>query len=248
MNTPSFRTLFADVWKLLVYHPLLFIPGLLLFFGIQIFSFISVWVIKQLSGAIGGNTASYWMQTGVLGGWSLFISIILLGLFSFCFTSLIQASFSLAHHQKARTFISSHRLWLKNCVLMGITLAVGFVLWASAYYGTFALGRVLALSLPYAQALFFLLLFSFFCGFLLFFSFSSFFFVRDNKTLFSSIRQSFSFTRRHYLWVLVFSVILYLLGVLFDLLGDIAASLLTYVLVVPFLSVFIALWIVRSHA
>ena len=127
-----------------------------------------------------------------------------------------------------------------------IIVALSVLVRMGAHYGSFYLGKALELNIGAAQFLFVLLYFIGLVGILIWFSFSSFFLVYENKGVKGSIKMSFGFVRRNYLDTLVLSVALFVILFFVNKIQGNLGNAIEYILLIPYFVLVIGRFVLKK--
>lgn len=212
-------------------RPWVFVIGVCLFLIVQALSFLSISVNELLAQMIGAQ-ASQTTQILVLGGWLLIYTAI-----NFLFLAGIFAGL-IGFLDSKRFFSSIKKYSFKNFLVLIAIACVYIAVWAIAQYGANFVGKGLGFDLETAIILFFILYFAGFFGILIFFSFSHFYVVLKNRSVSESVKDSWRFVRRHYVFVVCASIVLYLVSFGLGRIPELAGSFIEYAILIPVLAAF----------
>ncbi len=221
-----------------VHYPMILVPSVVLWILLLLLSEISVSVSRLIESPVS------------IYAWFLVVSLGTLFIISFIAAGLIGLSWSIVRHRKASIsqFLTySLKFGLKNFVVFVTLSIMGVGVWAIAHYGALFLGKSLDLGLSSAQALYILIYFIGIAGFLIFFSFASFYLVIEK----SSLRKSFVLSRRlvsrEYPFVLSTSIVFFILFYFIDRIQGIVGDLVIYGVLVPLVSLFLTRFVLSCR-
>lgn len=226
MSFNNFLSLFKLSFMDLAKNPLVAVPSVMLWIFLVAFSYASVKINHTLSNSL---TITIWL---------IFFSLLSLIAMSFLFSSLIGLSKD-AINKKSRIsnlFYYGKKFWFKNFLIIIVILASYNFIRLISHYTALAIGKSLALSVPVAQFLFFIIFFAGICSFLIFFSFSSFALVLKDLTLKKSISTSFRKVALNYPYVLTITILFFAIDTLLGYTSNLVYESVSALLILPYLS------------
>jgi len=191
---------------------------------------------------IGGKIA-YSFQTSISNlVWTLAYIAIIFVIGGFVFAGMIGVAGKAVRGKRSGWkdfFISGKKFWFRNFLVLvlflvlfdlmnGILFVFGeFMIYLSGWY---------AVSSEVFRALLFFISFAYLAGFFVFFSFTQFFIVLEDKKLWGGIKSSWKFVKENYLETLSMIVIFFVIFRLTSRIGGNLELLLIYGLVLPYLA------------
>jgi len=223
----------------LIRNPVIIIPSILLL----LFSLILSQISYRINNALTNNTSL------IITIWLILFTLVFFLAFSYFYSGLIYAGF-LSINKKVKLkeiFQGSNKYWMKNffaILLIIISYSiVNNIVAALAFF----IGKYLGLPLQTATFFFYFLYFLGLVGFTVFLTFTSFFLIRNNHSLYKSIKESISFTARNYIATILTLFIFFIITEVLTLLDNLVSwpyftpsELLCYLVIYPLLVLILA--------
>ncbi len=217
----------------IIKKPLLLIPGILLLLVMFGISKISAFTTSFLSTSNYNNSVTFSSLLIITSG-------IILLILSYIFTGLIsqsnKKSFSVKDYIK-----NSNKFFLKNfIIILVIILAFNLSKWI-AFFISYFIGNAFNLRVANASLLFFILYLFGLLFFVSYFTYSSFFLVLKGKSIYESIKSSFTKTKNEYFETITFLLLIFLISSILEYLpNQLIAELISAIFLLPFISVYLS--------
>lgn len=233
MNTNEFFETFGESLKHFSRNLSMIIPGLILWGILVGFSKIS-------------EKMNYRFTTSIsLTLWIVFFSLVTLAVMSLFFSGLI--GMSIKKKSGLIDFLNyGNKFWTRNFFVMVIIVVIGILIDRAAFYGAFFIGKFLNFGTYPAQGLFLLIYLIGVAGFLIFFTFSSFFLVTCDLKVRESLRKSFAFVKKNYPYVVVLSLILFIVYYFANLIPSPYGEAFEYGILVPYLAILMTKFVMKK--
>lgn len=114
-----------------------------------------------------------------------------------------------AREKKERFFSTANKFWLRSFFAILTIVIVSGIIWAISFYGASFIGKKIGLDIVKAVVVFVSIYIIGLIGFLIFFTYSSFFVVLKEAKFQNAIRESFSLTKREYLKTLLINLVFF---------------------------------------
>jgi len=217
-------------------NPAVILPSLILFVLLTLLSVLSADVNKWLNSNI------------LLTIWLVFFSLLSLLIIAFFFSGLIGMSVEVIRKKSSvfDFFKYSKKFWLKNFIIIVIIILVYNVIRYLAHNFALLIGNALNLSVNLAQGVFFLLYFAGLIGIIIFFTFSSFYLIIENRGILKSIDKSFWLVKKRYIYTLSILILFFLINRILDLSqSDIFIELSNSIIIIPYLSLLLSRFVLN---
>ncbi len=203
----------------------------------MIFLSLILWVILNLL-SLASKRINILFSTNIqFSIWIVVFFLVYIAVLSFFSSELISLSIT---KNKFTNFKNTwKKFFLKNLIIMILISLITLIISQITFYSSMFIGKTLSLSLITAQIVFFLIYFALLAGFLIFFTFSSFFVVIENASIKESIKKSFKFVKNNYPETLLLMIFLFIIFFLLNKSPRILAELIEYVLLIPLSITFI---------
>ncbi len=219
-----FKKAFIDFYKNII----VVIPSFILFVFFIIFSWISIEVNYKLS------------DKTLLILWLVFFSIVSLFFVSFFLSGLIGICSEIVRRKKIKMddFLKySAKFCFNNFIMIAIILIVYNIMRYLVHNLALIIGQSLNLSLGIAQGFFFILYFAGLAGIIIFLTFSSFYLITKNKSIWQSIKSSALLVKKRYIYTLSIIIVFFVINGLLELLKNVLIiELINALFIVPYLA------------
>lgn len=210
MKQFDFFSILKDSIKSFYKNPILMLPSLILLVFFVFFS--------QLSSNI-----NYALQDLVsLTVWTILFSLISLIVISFFLSGLIGMSFKILEKKIkiSDLFKYGWKFWLKNFIIILIIILTYNIIRYLAHDLSFFIGTFLNLDVKIAIFIFFFFYFAGLIGIIIFLTFSSFYLIINNCSIFKSIKKSFIIVKKNYIYTLIILLLFFVINNLLNLIQN----------------------------
>ena len=165
---------------------------------------------------------------------------------SFALAGLIGMSTQIIKKKPIDFFPSAKKFWLPNLIIIIVIFVAYRIVQLVSHFLALGVSQSLELSLQPAQFVFFLFLFAGLAGFVIFFSYASFYLIIQNLSIKNSIKSSFKFVKNNYIITLSIIIGFFVANELIRLAGNNVAEVASAVFLVPYLSLVLSRLIIKK--
>ncbi|MBU0907141.1 MAG: hypothetical protein KKD18_03030 [Nanoarchaeota archaeon] len=220
MDVKKFFSAFLEGLNTLVKMPLFMLLSLVL------------WGLLLGVSKIGGRIVVNFQSTTSNVLWIIVAGLVSFSLISYFSSGLI----GLTQKKELKNFfVQGNKNWFRNLLVLLVILVSTAAVWAIAHYGTLYFGRTLNLDAAVAKWIFIWVYVTGLVGFLIFFSFASFFLVLHNRPVVGALSESFRFVKRNYFTTLFLMIVFFALYFLVNFVEGAVGDLLLFGLLFPYL-------------